>query len=203
MLSIITAATKVRIDALSLLLLLSYSLQGARACVIQGVDSGVCITETQFAASTSFCSSYVRYPVCVPTPLPGFPQLTATAKDSWVQDQVTSYTAQRRAIESGALIPTDPTYSNYSAGATVTSRFSNPDCQRAYTAFMCYLAFPRCDPSGASVRVCQSVCENLFRSCKYDKKLWRCYNPLVRARSSLAVRVKAIVGEGYGDTFRV
>ena len=59
---------------------LSAAPRAVQACVLAGVDSGVCITESAFAEATSFCTSLVRYPVCVPTPLPEFPELSATAK---------------------------------------------------------------------------------------------------------------------------
>ena len=133
------------------------------ACVLQGVDTGVCISEIEFAGSSTFCSSYVRYTACVPTVQPGFPPLGVTEKDAWVRDRVTNYTAERRRIEEGSFIPNNPTYSNWSGGSTVVSRFSSTDCANAYRAMMCYLAFPRCDESESSVRVCRSVCENLFR----------------------------------------
>ncbi len=60
---------------------------------------------------------------------------------------------------------------------TVERFTDNADCQAAYKAFLCYMNFPRCDESGASLILCRSVCENFFRACRYASFLVRCYDP--------------------------
>jgi hypothetical protein len=59
--------------------------------------------------------------------------------------------------------------------------FKNKACQTAYTRYMCYLNFPRCDSSGASLLMCRSACENFFKACNFPSpqvetgtSLWRC-----------------------------
>jgi hypothetical protein len=67
---------------------------------------------------------------------------------------------------------------NYWTGSAPVARFTkSDDCAKAYRNLMCFLAFPRCDDSGESMNMCRSTCENMMRSCGYDKDLWRCYEP--------------------------
>ncbi len=52
--------------------------------------------------------------------------------------------------------------------------FKNKACQTAFARYMCYMNFPRCDPTGASLLMCRSVCENFFKACNFDPSMWRC-----------------------------
>ena len=53
--------------------------------------------------------------------------------------------------------------------------YKSKDCQDAFTNFMCWINFPRCDPeTGETLPTCRSACENFFITCGYESKLWRC-----------------------------
>lgn len=69
--------------------------------------------------------------------------------------------------------------------------FKSPSCQTAFTRYMCYMNFPRCDATGASLLMCQSVCENFFTACNFPKSMWRCgplkYNGLSAPETSASI----------------
>jgi hypothetical protein len=85
----------------ALLLALLLLLPAARACVLQGQDSGHCVPTSAAAALLPFCAPYVTlYPsVCLPNEYAAFPNHTATAKDAWVRAQVGAVVARRLDIE--------------------------------------------------------------------------------------------------------
>jgi hypothetical protein len=76
--------------------------------------------------------------------------------------------------------PPPPTLSSASWEGTagkILMHFTNNDaCKAAFKNFLCYMNFPRCDATGTSLMLCQSVCENFYKACNYPKDFWRCYN---------------------------
>jgi hypothetical protein len=53
--------------------------------------------------------------------------------------------------------------------------YKKPDCRNAFKNYMCWLNFPRCDPTrDLTLPTCRSCCENFFISCGYERGLWRC-----------------------------
>jgi hypothetical protein len=58
----------------------------------------------------------------------------------------------------------------------IKRRFNKrPDCVNAYKNLFCWMNFPRCDPTrDLTLPMCRSSCENFFKSCGYEKGLWRC-----------------------------
>lgn len=63
-----------------------------------------------------------------------------------------------------------------SSSGKVRRRFyKKPDCQEAFRKLFCWLNFPRCDSrTDLTLPTCKSACENFFKSCGYEKGLWRC-----------------------------
>jgi len=59
-------------------------------------------------------------------------------------------------------------------GAVPIRFFKNKACQTAFARYMCYMNFPRCDPTGASLLMCRSVCENYFKACNFPVEMARC-----------------------------
>lgn len=153
------------------------TLQQADACVIQGQDSGECKAPQDFGSQMSFCSSVVKYTACVPREIPWYPNLTLAKKDAWVESAVQNHILERRAIEQGALKPSNPKMYNFWQGVPIPRFTDNSECADSYRNYMCYMAFPRCDEAGRSLLMCQSACINMMRACKYPKDMWRCYYP--------------------------
>ena len=83
------------------LALLALLLAAARACQLQGQDSGHCVPTAAAASLLPFCAPYVTlYPsVCLPNEHAAFPNHTAARKDAWVQAQVGQVVARRLSIE--------------------------------------------------------------------------------------------------------
>ena len=169
----------------------------ARACYIQGVDSGRCLPGNIFAAAAPFCAQSmggadnVGYQVCVPVEHDFFPNLTLARKDAWVRASHAYVVARRRSIErtgqppSGDVSPDSadgtptPLDSAWEGGMLDESQWhfqANDECARAYRNFICHMNFPRCDAKGQSLLLCRSVCENFFRSCRIADFLNRCYD---------------------------
>ena len=170
------------------LLLLAAALapRAARACYLQGVDTGECVAGNAFAAAAPFCADTVGggadYRVCVPRQYDFFPNLTTTHKDAWVASTVAYVMARRAAIEQTGQPPSGDTapLRGWEGGMLPQSQWhyvGNGDCARAYKNFICYMNFPRCDATGESLVLCRSVCENFFASCRIADFLNRCYNP--------------------------
>ena len=160
----------------------------ARACYIQGVDSGTCVAGDAFAVGAPFCAQTLgsaagaSYSVCVPKEFSFFPNLTLAAKDAWVRDTHLATVARRRSIEvTGQPLSGDPVplESAWEGGMLEPSQFhfaQNDECAAAYRNFICFMNFPRCDAKGESLLLCRSVCENFFRSCRIADFLNRCYD---------------------------
>lgn len=80
-------------------------LSAARACYLQGYDSGKCVTtgggNDYIFKQLPFCSQYVKdYPsVCVPIEYDYFPNHTVRAKDKWINKEWADTVERRKAIE--------------------------------------------------------------------------------------------------------
>lgn len=164
-----------------------------QGCRISGTDSGECRTYDENYPFMPFCSKYVKYTACVPQFDPVWPNHTLTQKDAWVQRQATAIIQERKRHERNETLK-DEGVNELGEEGEVTQRFWNgdeedpdgiehaagregtprTDCELSYERFMCYVNFPRCDEEEKSLILCRSVCENYFRSCKYDQDLWRC-----------------------------
>lgn len=149
---------------------------GVSSCYIQGHDSGVCVDPSVVEEKAPFCAGAVKYRACVPREYEWFPNHTLVTKDAWIAETFTRVKNRRLAIEAGAL-PED--LLDWEGGGPATARrFSaNPDCEKAYINFMCFMNFPRCDAQGESMMMCRSVCLNYFRACRYPEDMIRCYDP--------------------------
>lgn len=156
--------------------LLCAAAPSARACVLQGHDSGVCVDADVVASRAPFCSGVISYRACVPKEYPWFPNHTLSKKDAWIADTLASVKARRLSIEGGAF-PED--VQPWEGGGPQTAkRFSsNPDCEQAYKNYICFMNFPRCDAQQQSMMLCRSVCTNYFRSCNYPEDMVRCFAP--------------------------
>ena len=53
--------------------------------------------------------------------------------------------------------------------------YKKPDCRNAFKSYFCWINFPRCLPDrDLTLPTCRSACENFFKTCGYEKNLWRC-----------------------------
>ncbi|KAA0177062.1 hypothetical protein FNF27_01392 [Cafeteria roenbergensis] len=158
-------------------LILASLVASAWACAIQGTDSGECQTRDEYEFQMPFCQDVVRYTACVPRYQPLYPNHTLAAKDAWVSASHARVVAERSATERNDTLRSLGENEHGIPGEVVERFFENEDCIDAYKNFLCWLNFPRCDEEGRSLILCGSVCENLFRSCRYSEDLWRCYEP--------------------------
>lgn len=153
----------------------------AAGCVIANAEAGVCTPEADVAAAAPFCGGVVRYTACAPAQARGYPPNTIRMKDDWVAARYAQVVELRQHVEAGLWRFDDPGYANFTAGGVAPAqRFtgaSADDCANAFRNFMCWLNFPRCDDSGASLAMCRSACENFFKACRYPLDMWRCYEP--------------------------
>jgi hypothetical protein len=153
----------------------------AAGCVIANAEAGVCTPEADVAAAAPFCGSVVRYTACTPAQVRGYPANTIRMKDDWVSARYAQVVELRQHVEAGLWRFDDAGYANYTGGGgPPAQRFtgaSADDCANAFRNVMCWLNFPRCDDSGASLAMCRSACENYFKACRYPLDMWRCYEP--------------------------
>lgn len=161
------------------LLLIATWHHHAHACVIAGRESGSCAAMTPAVADRMpFCARVVPYTACLPREYPWWPTMTLEHKDAWVATAVSQVVSSVACRERGGCIGDDPAWSN--ATGTTGKRFSGPhgtDCMNAFTNFMCWMNFPRCDDGGRSLLMCRSACLNLFKACGYTRDMTRCYDP--------------------------
>lgn len=53
--------------------------------------------------------------------------------------------------------------------------YKRPNCQKAFKNYFCWINFPRCIVGeDLTLPTCRSACENFFKSCNYQRGLWRC-----------------------------
>lgn len=157
--------------------LLSTLLSPSSACYLQGVDSGVCRQPSEVVDQMPFCGPLIQFPVCVPRYTEWYPNLTITAKDDFLRSHYIELVTERLNQEQGFVTFGDPNFYNYLQKEPTEHYVKNDDCQRAFKNFLCWMNFPRCDAAGESLMLCRSVCENFFRTCRFPRDIWRCYNP--------------------------
>lgn len=166
----------------------------AHGCQIAGYESGVCdhgIREDQDRreAEMPFCGRFIKYVPCVPhqkfytepeaQPDRNFPHgrwknHTTLHKDNWIREMVKANMFYRISLEIDEDLQ-DKGVNEYGHKKEIKPRFrDNDDCKYAYIRYMCWINFPRCDDTENSLLTCQSSCENFFKSCNYEQKLWRC-----------------------------
>ena len=171
------------------IVLLSVLIHQAWGCYLHGTDSGECTTLTldpiYRATFMPFCFEAVKYPACIPKyitlpPSREFPEgrwfnNTVRNKDQWIEDSVTSHIAIRIKYETSKTMK-DNNRNEFGDLGHTRKRFVNkPDCQLAYKNFFCWINFPRCNVQrDLTLPTCRSACENFFRTCGYEKGLWRC-----------------------------
>ena len=104
-----------------------------------------------------------------------FTNYTVRAKDQWVSDNALGQLALRMQLERNKTL-FNLNVNEYGDSGHIKTRFyKSKDCQDAFTNYMCWINFPRCNPeSGQTLPTCRSACENFFITCGYESKLWRC-----------------------------
>jgi len=140
---------------------LSRDLRGS-SCDIpanSGLGSGVCSDSVaSVRGQVSFCKDSIRYRACLPAHQPPWDGWNATAKDRLLSDLFKSMVEARLAREM-----------NNSPDEYVERKLlSNPDCVMALRNLLCWYNFPKCDDRNRSLPLCQTVCENYYRACKFE-----------------------------------
>jgi len=130
-----------------------------------------------------FCGEFIAryYRPCVPKPayigpdlnypLGRFTNHTVREKDRWIEMTV------KRIIQQWTHQNLATSFRNdqQPLESITTTRFTNNlACQAAFTQYMCWINFPRCDEFEESLPTCQSACENFFRVCGYSVDFLRC-----------------------------
>jgi len=172
-----------------LLITLVVFCKDSNACYLQGTDSGECTLQTMDPVWRStfmpFCFDAITYPACIPKyqtlpPSREFPDgrwfnNTVRNKDDWIGSIVPPHIARRIGYEMSAAMK-EANYNEFGDLGHTRRRFRDrPDCQLAYKNYFCWINFPRCDITrDLTLPTCRSACENFFRTCGYEKGLWRC-----------------------------
>lgn len=162
---------------------------GTEACYLWGSDTGECTDETLGEAfrfeNMPFCAEKVTYTACVPKVqvLPSsraFPDgrwtnHTMKKKDAWVFEGFMAHVTERVALEQNVSLR-KANRNEYGDVGKIRRRFNKrPDCKNAYKNLFCWINFPRCDKErDLTLPTCRSACENFFKSCGYERGLWRC-----------------------------
>lgn len=178
---------------LARLCLLTALVSFVQGCQIAGYESGVCdhaIAEDRDykLMMMPFCGRFISYVPCVPYPAYTEPEAqpdrnfpfgrwknhTITHKDAWVKENVKANIFYRLSLEIDEKLQ-DKGVNEHGHKKEIQPRFrDNDDCKYAYIKYMCWINFPRCDETENSLLTCKSSCENFFKSCNYEQKLWRC-----------------------------
>ena len=100
---------------------------------------------------------------------------TALTKDQWVEASTTYHIQRQIGFERNRTL-WKMNRDFYGHVGHVRRRFyKRPNCQRAFKSLFCWINFPRCDfYRDLTMPTCRSACENFFRSCNYQRGLWRC-----------------------------
>lgn len=178
--------------------LLQFGAEFAHGCLISGQESGYCDFEMNpigingkriknspyKLVNMPFCGRYINYVPCVPKyqklepdrnyPIGRWYNFTILQKDEWVRNMVRGNINWRIDLEVNQSLKDTETNEWGNPGEVVPRFFKQPDCKQAYVKYMCWINFPKCDNDLESVRTCESSCINFFKTCGYDKNLWRC-----------------------------
>ena len=92
------------------------------------------------------------------------------------QDCQDAFEASRRRAELGE---TKPVWADACGVSTAFLCCRGEHDDTSSRRYFCYINFPRCywdktTNEMKSVSLCRSACKNFFKSCNYDKSLWRC-----------------------------
>mmetsp|Transcript_32240 Transcript_32240/g.30729 ORF Transcript_32240/g.30729 Transcript_32240/m.30729 type:complete len:262 (-) Transcript_32240:20-805(-) len=168
---------------------LFFGFKEIRGCYLVGTDSGQCTVNSLDpawkAANMPFCSSAIKFPVCIPQfqslppsreyPNGRFFNHTVAAKDKWVADNYGAHLAYRIGLEKNKTLFNLNTNEFGEPGHIRVRFLKNEDCKNAFMNLFCWINFPRCNPdTDQSMPTCRSACENFFITCGYETGLWRC-----------------------------
>lgn len=172
-----------------LLLVILSMLYIIDSCYLHGTDSGECTLQTLDPVWRDtfmpYCSKAILYPACIPKyqtlppsrefPLGRWFNNTVRAKDDWVSASVESHIRTRMGYEKNKTMKNLNKNEFGDTGHTRRRFRQRPDCQLAYRNYFCWINFPRCmHDRDLTLPTCRSACENFFRTCGYEKGLWRC-----------------------------
>lgn len=182
-------ATLISNFKLCVVILMLFFCKSCSACYLVGTDSGECTLQTMDpvwrGTFMPFCFDAVTYPACIPKyqtlppsrefPLGRWFNNSVGNKDAWIASIVPGHIAQRIVYETSKTMKDNNRNEFGDIGHTRRRFRDRPDCQLAYKNYFCWINFPRCDISrDLSLPTCRSACENFFRTCGYNKGLWRC-----------------------------
>lgn len=165
----------------------------ARACRLHGTESGICVNPDDrkfgpFSDVMKFCGAPdvdgkpppVSYRACIPLASKLSLNHTVSQKDEWVKEFYDRITAERIAHEENSTLE-DAEINELGESGSPAFRFTehrgSGDCLNAYKNMFCWINFPRCDEEDHTLMMCRSACENLHKSCGYDKDMYRCGDP--------------------------
>jgi len=165
----------------------------ADACRIHGTESGICVNPDDrkfgpFSDVMKFCGGVgidglpppVSYRACIPLASSLSGNHTVSTKDNWVKEFFDRIVAERIAHEGNGTLEDAEINELGEAGGVaqrLTEHAGAGDCLNAYKNMFCWVNFPRCDEEDHTLMMCRSACENLHKSCGYDKEMWRCGEP--------------------------
>ena len=100
---------------------------------------------------------------------------TPQHKDKWIEDFIVPYIQSRIEIETDEKNIDNGVDEYGRPGETAVHFYQMADCANAYSAFMCWVNFPRCDmEKNETMPMCRSACENMFMVCGFSEDMWRC-----------------------------
>lgn len=177
------------------LMLLALMLFGpVLSCRLHGTESGICVNPDDlkwgpFASEMPFCGGPdaegkpppVTYRACLPLKSALFPlSHTVRQKDKWVEEFYDRIVKERSELEQDGALE-DAEINELGESGSPAYRFTDHkgrnDCKNAFKNFFCWMNFPRCDEEDHTLMMCRSACENLHKSCGYDKDMYRCGDP--------------------------
>ena len=140
----------------------SASLPSCQLPIGSGLKMGVCGS----APELPFCGEFIDFNICQPPVQSLWPEWTAIAKDAVLAEQFSKVVETRISEEKALAKAADGPEPQEEF---ITVRFAqNQDCVLAFKRALCWANFPRCGESGKSYPVCQTSCENYFKSCRFN-----------------------------------
>jgi hypothetical protein len=100
---------------------------------------------------------------------------TVLTKDTWIHVSANAHILERLALESNSSLKSRGV-NEFGDPTPIRKRFyKNDDCRNAYRNLFCWINFPRCNMlRNISLETCSSACENYFKSCGFERDIWRC-----------------------------
>lgn len=132
-----------------------------------------------------YCQAAIKYPACVPRysalppsreyPIGRWTNHSIITKDNWVRSSCNQHIFTQIRAERNKTLAKRNTDQYGNPGRVRRRFYKKPDCQLAFKNLFCWLNFPRCDVGrDLTLPTCKSACENFFKSCGYERGLWRC-----------------------------